>query len=235
MNRTLTYESLEKLEVRRPVNRVDFISDMCRGKSVLDIGCLDETALAKRDTEHWLHGRIAGVATRVVGVDISEQLPDEGLETGPVSKIFRGDGVNLGAEVMSRGPFDIVVAGEFIEHVDSPLQFLRNLRERLPGKEYVFSTPNGPSFANTLLGLTGREVQHRDHLANFSFKILNTLCRRAQLSSWKIQPYAFYATEMIMNSRGPKRGAAKFTQGSIRVVENLFPLLSFGYVVNGWL
>src|SRR5690242_14057354 len=56
------YDPLERLHVRRPVDRVDFISERCRGKRVLDIGCFDETALVKRDTKHYLHGRISAVA-----------------------------------------------------------------------------------------------------------------------------------------------------------------------------
>ncbi len=232
MPQALTYETLEKLSVRRPVDRLSFMTDICRGKTVLDVGCLDETALIKRDTEHWLHGRISTVAKSVIGIDISEHIPPEGLSTGPNSVIYRGNGVNPLPETLGGREIDVIVAGEFIEHIESPLEFFRNLKASFPGRELVVSTPNGPSFANTLLGLIGREVQHRDHIHVFTYKILNTLCLRAGFVEWEIIPYRFYATEMILQSSGAKRVFVRFVEASIRLVERMFPLLSFGYVVR---
>lgn len=226
------YTTLERLRVGSPVDRLDHMAAQCRGKVVLDIGCLDETALVKRDTQHWLHGRIAKVASRVVGVDSSESIPAAGLETAPNARIHRGDAMRLDPALLASAPFDVVVAGEFIEHVSDPLYFLASLRQALPGRELVLSTPNGPSAANALMACIGREAQHPDHLANFSFKILHTLCRRAGFQAFEIRPYRFYATEMILRSQGPTRLAVRAAQSGIRGIERLFPLLSFGYVVR---
>ncbi|OWK27809.1 hypothetical protein [Sphingomonas dokdonensis] len=44
---TPTYVTLERLRVPRPVDRVSFIAGLCANKRVLDIGCLDETTIAK--------------------------------------------------------------------------------------------------------------------------------------------------------------------------------------------
>ena len=45
----LRYEPLERLRVPRPVDRISFLVAQCRGKSVLDLGAMDETAVdAKR-------------------------------------------------------------------------------------------------------------------------------------------------------------------------------------------
>jgi hypothetical protein len=88
------------------------------------------------------------------------------------------------------------------------------------------------SFANTLLGTIGREAQHPDHVQIFTFKILNTLAVRAQFDEWEIIPYRFYATEMIMNSTGAKRALAVVTERMVRIVERMFPLLSFGYLIK---
>lgn len=226
------YTTLERLQVMPPVDRLDFVSRLCAGRVVLDIGCLDETALVKRDTEHWLHGRIAQGARQVVGVDSSDRIPPEGLVTAPNARIHRGDATDLDAALLQSAPFDLVVAGEFIEHVNDPLRFLARLRQALPGRELVLTTPNGPSAANALMGCIGREAQHPDHLANFSFKILHTLCRRAGFTQFEIRPYRFFATELILNSRGATRAAAVAAQGGIRLLERLFPLLSFGWIVR---
>lgn len=228
----LSYETLEKLSVRRPVDRLQSISEQCTGRVVLDLGCLDETALIKRDTEHWLHGRIARLATRVLGIDASSAIPDEGLRTAANATIHRGDVLQLDDKLLGGQTFDVIVAGELIEHLECPLGFLRALKERFPGHVLLLSTPNGVSFANTLLGTIGREVQHRDHLQVFTYKTLHTLCRRSGCTEWDITPYRFYATEMILGSRGLKRAAARATEFVIRLVEWAFPLLSFGYVVR---
>lgn len=235
MHTNIKYETLARLPVQRPVDRLSYIADLCREKVVLDIGCFDETALAKRDTEHWLHGRIRAQARRVTGVDSSNLIPPEGIRTGGNSIILHGDGVDVEREILQSDNFDIIVAGEFIEHIESPLHFLKNMKQTFPGRVLVVSTPNGACFANTLLGSIGREVQHPDHLHNFSFKILNTLCQRAGFQDWEIVPYRFYATEMILQSRGARRVFVVFVERCIRVVERLFPLLSFGYIVRATL
>jgi SAM-dependent methyltransferase len=125
----LTYETLERLNVAKPVDRLDFIARACRGRRVLDLGCLDETALVKRETEHWLHGRIGKDASSVIGIDMSDRLPDEGLATGPISRIYKGDATDPKIPV-SDDEIEVIIAGEFIEHIDSPLRFFQTMKRR---------------------------------------------------------------------------------------------------------
>lgn len=225
----LRYETLERIGVSAPVERVGFIAGHCVGKRVLDIGCLDETALEKRDTEEWLHARIGAVADQVTGIDLSDNLPNEGLVTGSNSRIIKGDGTRPD---IPADQVDVIVAGEFIEHIENPLAFLRELKSRYQGRTLLISTPNGASFANGLLGMIGSEAQHSDHLLTSTYKTLNTLCRRAGVSEWEIVPYRFYATEMLLQSSGLKSVIVKATEVFIRVVERIAPLRSFGYVVR---
>ncbi len=233
--KALRFQTLERLEVKPPVERLSFISELCRDRVVLDVGCLDETALFKRETQHWLHGRIAELAREVIGVDSSPRIPAEGIRTAPHAIIHRGDAMSIDPGFVRDKGIEVVVAGEFIEHVPDVLHFLASLRRLLPGRELILSTPNGISFANSLLGCIGREAQHPDHLANFSFKILHTICHRAGFQAWEITPYRFFATEMILTSTGMRRTAARGAQTFIRGVERAFPLLSFGYIVRAHL
>lgn len=228
----LRYETLERLAVPRPVERVSFIAALCRGKTVLDIGCLDETALAKQETEEWLHRRIAADAREVIGIDSSHRLTKQDIVTGRNSRIIKGDGTDPKLRKSIRDKIDVIVAGEFIEHLENPLAFLRRMRELFPGRELILSTPNGASFANALLGTVGREAQHRDHLLTSTYKTLSTLCSRAGCRSWEIVPYRFYATEMLLESSGAKKTAVLLVERVVRLVERLFPLRSFGYVVR---
>lgn len=230
--RDLTYDSLERLRVQRPVDRLSYVASLCCENVVLDIGCLDETALVKRDTKYWLHGRLSATARQVIGIDASASIPAEGIRTGPHSTIFRGDGTNPSLSDAQSRSIDMIVAGEFLEHIEDPLVFLRNVKRRFGGKEMILTTPNGVGFANTFLGVFGREAQHPDHTQIYTYKILHTLCVRAGFASWDILPYRFSASEMILQSRGLKRWAAISVQAGIRLVERAFPLLSFGYVLR---
>lgn len=228
----LKYQTLEKIPVSRPVDRVRYIAGLCRGKRVLDIGCLDETALEKRQTEDWLHGQIGQVATEVIGLDSSDRLGEDGLVTGPNSRILKGDGLKPDPVQVSADTIDLVVAGEFIEHLENPLEFIRSMKQRFPGRQLILSTPNGASFANALLASIQSEAQHPDHLLTSTYKTLNTLCCRAEAEHWEIRPYRFYATEMLLETSGPKRVLVRIVEKAIRLFERAFPLRSFGYVVQ---
>jgi SAM-dependent methyltransferase len=232
------YEPLEHLRVRRPVPRDAFVREACRGKSVLDLGAMDETAyLSKRGTGTWIHEEIARVATQVVGVDSSDAVPEDGLQTAPNAVIRRGDITRLAQWFEAQDPSfvpDVVVAGEVIEHVPDPLAFLRELRsvERLRGRKLVLTTPNATAAHNVLIALASRESTHHDHLCILSFKTLHTLLHRAGFTRWSVTPY--YAAFPEMRSRHPGLLGAAIGLGekSVNLVEWLFPLLAFGYIVE---
>jgi len=234
--RQLRYTPLERLSVPHPVDRIAFIARSCAGLNVLDLGAMDETAwFAKRGRGTWLHEEISRKALRVDGVDSSAQIPVEGLRTGPNATIRRGDITDpkrLVAE-LEESP-DVVVAGELIEHLENPLQFLRQFTaiDRLSGKTLILSTPNATAFHNFLIGLVRRESTHHDHLCILSYKTLVTLCTRAGFSGWEITPYFSRFTEMQARHSGLSRFAVRIAERIVNAMEWMFPLLSFGYIVR---
>jgi hypothetical protein len=235
-NSQLNYTPLERLRVARPVDRIGFIARVCTQCRVLDLGAIDETAwAAKRGHGTWLHEEIAGSALGVDGIDNSDQVPAEGLRSGPNAIIRRGDITDLESLVaaLERTP-DVVVIGELLEHLENPLQFLRRLAgiERLFGKTLILSTPNATALHNVLIGLAQRESTHSDHLCIFSYKTLATLCTRAGFFEWEIIPYYSRFTEMQQRHSGLMRLVVRATQGVVNLFEWLFPLLSFGYIVR---
>jgi hypothetical protein len=232
----LRYTPLERLYVVRPVDRTKFIARACAQRRVLDLGAMDETAFAaKRGRGTWLHEEIGRNALRVDGIDNSALVPVEGLRTGPNSTIRRGDITDPDGIVaaLEDSP-DVIVAGELIEHLDNPLQFLKRFAaiERLSGKMLILSTPNATALHNLLIGLARRESTHPDHLCILSYKTLTTLCRRAGFSEWEIIPYFSRFTEMRERHSGLLRLAVRAAQGIVNGLEWIFPLLSFGYIVQ---
>jgi SAM-dependent methyltransferase len=89
----------------------------------------------------WLHGRLAAVAAECVGVDV---LPDgvEAMRDLGYQALVHDLGTGLGP-VADLAPFDVVVAGELIEHVESLGMLFDVARDALvAGGELVLTTPN---------------------------------------------------------------------------------------------
>jgi 2-polyprenyl-3-methyl-5-hydroxy-6-metoxy-1,4-benzoquinol methylase len=230
----LQYTPLEKLTVIRPVDRIKYIQRICAGKTVLDLGAMDETAFeSKRGNQTWLHEEIARVAKTVVGVDNSSVVPELGLRTSDRSMIHRGDVLDL-EDFLRKNAVDpeVIVAGELIEHVANPLEFLRAIAANasLRGKTLLLSTPNATALHNCLIGMTKRESTHHDHLLILSYKTLNTLFLRSGCSKWEILPYYARFTEMKERTQGAGRLFVAACESAINAAETLWPLLSFGLI-----
>lgn len=228
----LNYTPTEKLIVKKPVERVKYITNICINKNVLDLGCFDETALIKENSTNYLFQQISNVSALHIGVDNSKLLPAEGITYSENVKILQGDIYDLDLLGLAQYNFDIIIAGELIEHLPNTLQFFKNLKRDFAGKRIVCSTPNTTSFSNMVLALFKRESCHIDHYQVYSYKTLNTLCRTAQFKNWEIIPYNVKFSEMIMRSGGIKKQLIKFSEKIINGIEYLFPLSGGGYIID---
>ncbi|MGZ3756508.1 MAG: class I SAM-dependent methyltransferase [Mucilaginibacter sp.] len=229
---TLAYTPTEKLSVNRPVNRVRYIVNACINKNVLDLGCFDETALVKEDTGNHLFTEISKVSSLHIGVDNSALLPPDGLIFSDTAKILRGNIYELDILNINRFDFDIIIAGELIEHLPNTIDFFAALKKQFPGKRLICSTPNATAFSNMVLSLFKRESAHIDHLQVYSFKTLNTLCKLAKFTKWQIIPYHVKFTEMILQSGSVKKQMVAASETIINGIEKLFPMTAGGYIIE---
>lgn len=112
------------------------MSSLVRGKSVLDVGCVEHSAeLEMQDT--WLHKHLRNSSARIVGLDYEAEHVAELQRRG--YNIIAGDAMTV--DLSER--FDVVTAGEIIEHVENPGMLVQNLKRHLnPGGILVLSTPN---------------------------------------------------------------------------------------------
>ncbi len=228
----LTYTPGERLFVHKTKNRIAYIREACRQRSVLDLGCYDETALIKQDSGHYLFNEISSVATKHLGVDLSDLIPDEGLVVNGTSRIIRGDIYELDQLPIDPLQIDIIIAGELIEHLPDTLAFFRKIKTMFPGKRLICTTPNTTALYNVGFAFIKRESAHRDHLQVYSYKTLNTLCRHAQFPAWEIIPYHVRFTEMILRSGGIKRTVINAAENIVNSLERLFPLTAGGYIID---
>lgn len=119
-------------------NRFEVIEPYVKGKSVLDIGCVDfRPGGVRKFMSTGLHIFLEEHASEVLGVD----LDAEGAEA------MRAEGFNVvaaNAEDMELGrDFDCIVAGEVIEHLSNQGLFLDNLRKHLKDDGvFILTTTN---------------------------------------------------------------------------------------------
>lgn len=167
-------------------NRSDCLTMFCRAKTVLHVGCTDAPITQRRiDEGTLLHACIHSVCAHVVGIDICE----EGLRL--LHKSGYGDVKKLDAERMGFEDFgerfDIVLAGDVMEHLNNPGLFVECARRLLlPGGALIVGVPSALTFNNVLCWLTKREKVHKDHCFYFSPKTLSCLCRRYGLLPTKL-------------------------------------------------
>ena len=143
-------------------DRLAFLEHRCRDQLVLDIGCVAHD-VERMKSPNWLHGRIAGVARRCVGVDV---LP-EGVAamTGHGYEVVLQDlGSGLG-ELADIAPFDVIVAGELIEHVEAINMLFDVASEALtPDGELIIATPNPYAPHRVRAAQRGTVWENVDHI-----------------------------------------------------------------------
>lgn len=153
---------------------------------VLDLGCVDarpkKNNVAQRIAKpNFLFKRVHEINPSVLGVDIDphgvEQLQAAGYQA-----------VCADVETMDLGrKFDVIIAGEIIEHLENCGLFLRNMRRHLKDDGVlIISTPN-PFYAaqSWKIWRYGHPQVHEDHMNWQDPTTLQALLRRCGLEPFE--------------------------------------------------
>lgn len=128
----------------RLVPRIARIQELCRGKRVLDVGCCNHSNFELIDQGGFLHAEITKVAGSVVGFDNDSESIKGMIAQG--FKVVQGNAENIPAANL--GQFDVVVAGELIEHLSNAGLFLDSAHASLkPGGLLIATVPNAWAFS----------------------------------------------------------------------------------------
>ena len=142
-------------------NRISVVRHFAEGKKVLDLGCVSHHYNFGR--RKWLHQHVVEVAAECVGADYDEAGIKELKEAG--YDVVHADVTGDISVLRERGPFDVVIAGEIIEHLPFPQALLTTAREVLkPGGSMVVTTPNPYAPHRVRMGSTGRTWENVDHV-----------------------------------------------------------------------
>lgn len=159
---------------RIPVRKEFLLKRIGRGKRVLDVGCLGgqiSQLIAEKNNEVW-------------GVEINETAAREAEKRGIRVKIAD---VEEGLP-FEDGYFDVVNAGELIEHLYDTKHFFQECARVLkPRGLLIFTTPNLNSLENRIrvvaggyLSMAGAypEDHFGEHVRVFNLPKIEELCRR---------------------------------------------------------
>jgi hypothetical protein len=155
------------------------------------------------------------------------------IETTQGTKIVYGLVENLNDIIASFRP-TVIVAGELIEHTQDTLGWLAKVAASSPGVRFLATTPNTTSIINVMLAFLSRELAHPDHTQVYSYRTLWTLAGRVPMTRYRIVPY--YYNVHLFYDRVPKWCAPLVTVVDkilLRSVQWLFPLTSFGLILDG--
>lgn len=163
---------------RSRVDRIRFIVESCRGKDALHLGCADHPYTRERLADGtWLHRMIGDAARSCLGVDACADALGWLRDEHGIDNLAHGDAEAL--DELGAGPFDVVVAGELIEHLNNPGRFLTSVRTVLrPGGRLLISTTNAFCLRRFIRVPFGSESVHPDHVYYFSHTTLHGLARR---------------------------------------------------------
>ena len=173
-------------------NRFQQLERFYKGKEILDIGC----AVGYKKP-NWMHENLKRVSHSIFGIDLNKESMDEIARMGYA--VAYGDAQDFS---ISR-KFNLIHAGELIEHLDNPGGFLQSVRRHLTDDGMlVITTPNGLRISNFLYAATGGLLVNSQHTCWYCEYTLRFLLQRmgfeiVEIGYLKHQSFSFFRNLML--------------------------------------
>lgn len=138
-------------------DRFEIIEKYIRDKDVLDLGCVDHDFELRGKEHKWLHDFIIENSKMTLGVDFEEKdlikMKEEGYKV-----------ICANVETMELNQkFDVIIAGELIEHLYNAGLFLNSVHKHLrSGGKFILTTPNPFNFRLFIRLLITKNIKVRD-------------------------------------------------------------------------
>lgn len=196
---------------------VNYIHD----KTVLDVGCIDDGTQDANQVRLWNHWFIVNIAREVIGIDIRSEPIRQLKEMGFKVRIMDAQ------KIQFKNKFDVVFAGELIEHLSNPGLFLTSAARGLKKDGLIIlSTPN-PFSLNRLVRilqtLTNEPAVNPDHTLYLSPQNIRTLAHKCGLRVKRIDyahfPFTKSSLLIKLNQLGCKLLGNKFKEQMMVFIE----------------
>jgi hypothetical protein len=176
----------EEDEDRTLRSRLEWLEQLCTGKNVVHVGCVDhspEVIEGKRARGRWLHERLCVTARRCYGVDLDATGIEYMRSKLGYEDVCAADLVKADCEEIQRSDWDYMVLGEVIEHIDDPIHFLRVLHRRYGRhvRAMLITAPNAFARENLRHARASIERINTDHRYWFTPFTLAKVAVRAGL------------------------------------------------------
>jgi 2-polyprenyl-3-methyl-5-hydroxy-6-metoxy-1,4-benzoquinol methylase len=161
------------------LSRVDFLRNICRGKRVLHLGCSSGQFLQDRlDRGSLLHAILQKEASALYGMDLDGASLAVMRNLG-FDHLYEGNAEHLDKLNLDE-TFDIVLAGDLLEHVSRPGSMLDGIKRFMHSVlgRFVVSTPNAFGLNFQIRRWMGTYTEHPEHVCFFSPETLQHLLER---------------------------------------------------------
>lgn len=169
------YDGGAQVKMYSEMKRTREIIARCRG-SILDVGCVGsfpENLEEKIQNNVWLYRELEKRFKRVVGIDIAKE------EIPKLKKIGYNVQYGNAEDFELNEKFDTIVAGELIEHLSNPGNFLDACRNHLKEDGVVIlTTPSAFCFEYFVKKCFGMLQINSEHSAWYDEKTLTQLAER---------------------------------------------------------
>ena len=182
-----------QLKLQHFLSRVDFLREICRGKRVLHLGCSSGQFIQDRlNRGSLLHAILQKEARALYGMDLDGASLAVMRNLG-FNNLYEGNAENLD-ELNLNETFDVVLAGDLLEHVTRPgamLDGIKRFMHPVSGR-FVVSTPNAFGLNFQIRRWTGNYSEHPEHVCFYSTETLQHLLER---HGYQVQEMQGYYTE----------------------------------------
>jgi SAM-dependent methyltransferase len=221
--------SVHRTPAARFVDRLDAVRALVRGRTVIDLGFVDEGQMdSKRGHGLWLHEIVSAEARACVGLDSDEAGVARANARGFNALVADVEDAEALA-ALALEPAEVVLAGELIEHLDRPGDFLEAVKVLVaPGGSLVLTTPNAHALTNVFGALLRRELVNADHVAWLSWRTATTLLER---HGWLLEQVAYYRFPRVRSGSAAGRLLFNAYQAAAAPIFRLRPALADGLIL----
>lgn len=215
----------------------EFLINYCKGKRVLHLGCVDAGVLEEKwEKGILLHQRLAEVTSELWGMDIDREginfLQSKGVANLVIADVTHPQELTPLLNV----PFDIIVAGEIVEHLLNPGAFLEAIKSLMqPAKtELIVTVPNAYGIDSLVNMMRGIEYVHPDHNYWFSYYTITNLMRKCTYNIKSTLPYSYQLVPFFYRPPTTKIARYLLSLGKrtiVRIMYRITPFWGDGIVV----